>query len=108
MLIEALKPLSKRLVLFVILTALIWAGCGGGKKDTTPAGVTITISPTTASVAGATTQQFTATVTGSTNTAVTWQVNGVTGAAATTGTISATGLYTAPPVLPTTTTVAVT
>jgi len=99
--------LSKRLLSFVVLTALIWAGCGGSKSTTT-AGVAITISPTTASVAGATTQQFTATVTGSTNTAVTWQVGGVAGGDANNGTISVTGLYTAPPVLPTTTTVAVT
>jgi len=105
---RGINSLSKRLLLFfVVLTALIWAGCGGSKTPT-PAGVAITISPTTASVAGATTQQFTATVTGSTNTAVTWQVNGVAGGDATNGTISATGLYTAPPVLPTTTTVAVT
>ena len=94
------------LLLLLILTALIWAGCGGNKSTTT-AGVAITISPTTASVAGATTQQFTATVTGSTNTAVTWQVNGATGGDATNGTISTTGLYTAPAVLPTTITVAV-
>ena len=100
--------MSKRLLLFVIPISLIWAGCGGSKKDTTPTGVTITISPTTASVAGATTQQFTATVTGSTNTAVNWQVNGVAGGDATNGTVSGTGLYTAPTVLPTTTTVAVT
>lgn len=100
--------MSKRLLLFVILTSLFWAGCGGDKKDTTPTGVTVTISPTNPSVAGATTQQFTATVTGSTNTAVTWQVNGVTGGDATNGTISTTGLYTAPTVLPTTTTVSVT
>ena len=100
--------MSKRLLLFVVLTALIWAGCGGSKKDTTTTGVTVAISPTNPSVAGATTQQFTATVTGSTNTAVTWQVNGVTGGDATNGTISTTGLYTAPTVLPTTTTVSVT
>ena len=85
---------------------MMWAGCGG-KKNTTPAGVAVTISPTTASVQGATTQQFTATVTGSTNTAVTWQVNGVTGGDATNGTITPGGLYTAPPVLPTTMTVSV-
>lgn len=99
--------MAKRLLLFVVLTALIWSGCGG-KKSSTTTGVSITISPTTASVAGATTQQFTATVTGSTNTAVTWEVNGGTGGDAINGTISTTGLYAAPAVLPTTTTVSVT
>jgi uncharacterized protein (DUF1800 family) len=46
------------------------------------------------------TAQLTATVTNETNTAVTWQVNGVTGGATATGTISATGLYTPPAILP--------
>jgi hypothetical protein len=41
-------------------------------------------------------QTFTATVTGSSNTAVTWQVNGVTGGGAATGTISTSGVYSAP------------
>jgi uncharacterized protein (DUF1800 family) len=47
-----------------------------------------------------TTSQFAATVTGTTNTAVTWQVNGTTGGSAANGTISSTGLYTAPTALP--------
>ncbi len=42
------------------------------------------------------TQQFTATVKGTSNTAVTWSVNGVSGGNSTVGTISSTGLYTAP------------
>ena len=39
---------------------------------------------------------FTATVTNTTNTAVTWEMDGTTGGSITTGTISTTGLYTAP------------
>lgn len=62
--------------------------------------VVITISPASVSVAVGATQQFTATVTGSPNTAVTWQVNGVTGGSTTTGTISTSGLYTAPAAIP--------
>ena len=58
--------------------------------------VTISVSPSTAAIASGVTQQFTATVTGSTNTAVQWQVNGVGGGNSQVGTISATGLYTAP------------
>ncbi len=92
---------------FVICAALISSSCGG-KKSTPSTGVSITISPTTASVAGGATQQFTATVTGSTNTAVTWQVNGENGGDAIIGTISTTGLYSAPNKLPSTTTVTVT
>ena len=63
-------------------------------------GVSVSISPTSASVQTGTTQQFTATVTGTTNTAVTWQVNGVTGGNSTVGTISTSGLYTAPSTVP--------
>jgi hypothetical protein len=43
------------------------------------------------------TTQFSATVTGETNTAVTWAVDNITGGNATVGTITANGLYTAPP-----------
>jgi uncharacterized protein YjdB len=51
------------------------------------AGVQVTISPTSASVATGTTQQFTATVANSTDTGVMWTSTG--------GTISSSGLYTA-------------
>jgi regulation of enolase protein 1 (concanavalin A-like superfamily) len=44
-------------------------------------------------------EQFSSTVTNEATTGVTWQVNGVTGGSASTGTISATGLYTAPTML---------
>lgn len=98
----------KRFLPVVVLLAMMWAGCGGGKSSTTSTTVAVTISPTTASIAGGATQQFTATVTPSTNTAVTWQVNGENGGDAIIGTVSTAGLYTAPTVLPSTTTVAVT
>src|SRR5207249_10203208 len=62
--------------------------------------VVISISPIVASVVTSKTQPFTATVTNTTNTAVTWQVNGVTGGDSTHGTISASGLYTAPSAVP--------
>ncbi len=54
----------------------------------TPPVVSITISPTSASLQTSATQQFTATVTGSSNTAVAWTATG--------GTVSSGGLYTAP------------
>src|SRR5438876_5268559 len=59
-------------------------------------GVTVAISPASATLAPQQTQQFTATVSGTTNTAVTWSVDGINGGNSTTGTISNTGLYTAP------------
>ncbi len=58
--------------------------------------ITISISPTMALLAVSTTQQFTATVSGTSNTAVTWSVDGVNGGNTTVGTISTSGLYTAP------------
>ncbi|HKT24006.1 MAG TPA: hypothetical protein VJR04_05355 [Terriglobales bacterium] len=97
----------KQVLFFVVSATLLWSACGS-KKSTPTTGVTVTISPTTASVAGGATQQFMATVTGSTNTAVTWQVNGENGGDALIGTITSAGLYTAPNVLPSTTTVIIT
>jgi parallel beta-helix repeat protein len=52
--------------------------------------------------------QFTATVENASNTAVTWQVNDETGGNATAGTISSSGLYTAPATVPNPATVTVT
>ena len=60
--------------------------------------VSISVVPATASLIASDTQLFNATVSGTTNTAVTWQVNGVTGGNSTLGTITSTGLYTAPAV----------
>jgi hypothetical protein len=54
------------------------------------------------------TPQFQAAVTGSTNTNVTWDVKGVSGGSASAGTISASGLYTAPATLPSPASVTVT
>lgn len=58
--------------------------------------VSVSISPTNPTVQASASQQFTATVSGTTNTAVNWLVNGVTGGSSSTGTISSTGVYTAP------------
>ncbi len=59
-------------------------------------GVSISVSPSSATLAPGGTQQFTATVSGTTNTAVTWAVDGMYGGNTTVGTISSSGLYTAP------------
>ena len=55
-----------------------------------PSGVTVSISPTATTVASGGTQQFTASVVGSTNMAVTWTASA--------GSISSSGLFTAPTV----------
>jgi RHS repeat-associated protein len=59
-------------------------GCTG-----TVGAVTVSVSPTTASLYAGQTQQFSATVTNAASTAVTWSVSGG-------GTINSSGLYTAP------------
>src|SRR4029453_2530503 len=58
-------------------------------------GVTVTVSPSSASVRVGHTQTFTATVTGAPNT-VTWSVNDIAGGNGTVGTITSSGQFTAP------------
>jgi len=70
-------------------------GLGGGKKS-----VTVVVDPKTQSVVVATTQQFTVTVTGSTDMAVAWSVGGTNCSTQDCGSISAAGIYTAPPTVP--------
>ncbi|MGH9678383.1 MAG: hypothetical protein ACRD4Y_00370, partial [Candidatus Acidiferrales bacterium] len=88
-------------ILSVVL-ALGVAGCGGSGATT----VSVTVSPTVASVITNTSQQFAVLVTGNSNTSVTWTVTCPTGVTAPAcGTIDAnTGLYTAPTTIPTVTT----
>jgi hypothetical protein len=78
------------------------AGCGGTSSSSTPpapvSNVSVSLNQTSVNVAVNATAQFTATVQNTTNTAVTWSVDGVAGGNATTGTISASGVYTAPAV----------
>ena len=77
---------------------LILGGCGGGSVGlSASSGVTVTPSGTRV-LAGATQQMSATAVDGST--AFTWQVNGTTGGNSTLGTISGSGLYTAPDLPP--------
>ncbi len=62
--------------------------------------MSLVVAPTTASVLLGAPQQFTATVSNSANTSVNWSVNGIVGGNATLGTISSTGLFTSPQILP--------
>lgn len=87
-------------VALVALTAACGGGGGGSPPPPPPPPITVAVAPTTQNVLLGATQQFTATVSGSTNTAVTWSVNGITGGNTTVGTINASGLYTAPAILP--------
>src|SRR5260370_4549693 len=76
---------------FAFVIGLVLAGCGSNNSST----ATIAISPTSATVLLGTSLQFLSNETGSTN-AIVWSVNGVANGNATFGTISSTGLYTAP------------
>ncbi len=69
--------------------------------------VGVSINPTSASVTPGQSKQFSASVSGTTNTGVVWLVNSTQGGSANTGTISSSGLYTAPPCVGTATTVTV-
>src|SRR5437899_9065732 len=93
---------------FAFTRCFLSACSGAGRSNTAPPQISVTISPTSASVATGQTKQFTATVTGSSNTGVTWRVNGVTGGNSTVGTISTSGLYIAPNAVPNPATVTIT
>ena len=83
---------------------LLWnlSGCGGGSSAPPPPPAStitsVTVSPGSTTLFVKATQQFTANVegTGSFSSAVSWFVNDAQGGNATVGTISASGLYTAP------------
>ncbi len=86
----------------LILSLVTW-GCGGSSSaplQPPPSSVSVTIFPDSAVVQAGMSQQFTATVTGTSNTAVSWSVNGTVGGSSTVGTITSTGLYTAPAAVP--------
>src|SRR5579872_2736929 len=104
------KSKATALVSFVAVAVMfaLLPECAGAQ-------VSVTISPSTATMATLATQPFTATVSGSTNTAVTWQVNGVSGGSSTNGLVSTTvlgtnseGLYLAPSAVPSPASVSVT
>jgi hypothetical protein len=91
---------------FTCLAAALIAGCSGigsGGNSSSGGGntgVSVSITPTSATVVVSQPEAFQATVSGSTNTAVTWQVNGVAGGSSSSGTISTSGVYTAPAQVP--------
>ena len=99
--------------LAVVLSVAGMVGCGGGggsPPTPTPAAPppAVTVTPAVANLRLFDRQQFSATVSGTSSTAVLWAVNGVTGGAAATGTISTTGLYTAPNAPPSNSTITIT
>ena len=85
-----------------LLSVALWTGCATGGGGHTGAQITVTIKSVPASIGVTLTAPFTAKVEGTTNTAVTWSLSykGASCTAAVCGTISSSGLYTAPAVPP--------
>ena len=94
------------------IAALLLAGCAGhvnstGSTPQQPQQVTLTMSPAKATLRGGDTQTFTAKTSDGSTPAFTWSVNGVAGGNTTTGTITTSGVYTAPQFPPTSNTVTI-
>lgn len=85
----------------VLGASVMAAGCHSSTQ-----GVSVTITPSVATVLLNNSVQFTASVANSTN-SVTWTVNTVNGGNSTVGTINSAGLYTAPASIPANTTITV-
>jgi len=88
-----------------LLSGVFLAGCSSGSSKSS---VTVSVSPQTAQVTVGLNAKFTATVSGASDTGVIWKVEGKTGGNATVGTVSTTGLYTAPSSVPNPATVTLT
>jgi hypothetical protein len=88
----------------LLLVLCVQIGCGtsngSGGKNSPPPAVSVALSAASPDVRLGATDQVTATVTGSSNQDVSWFVNAVAGGNATVGTISASGVYSAPSAMP--------
>jgi photosystem II stability/assembly factor-like uncharacterized protein len=103
------KVISCSSIAFLLILA---AGCGGSGSGSaggptptplptaTPTPVSVNVSPASGSVQVARTLQLIATVTGTSNQGVTWAVNGTAGGNSSSGTVSSSGLYSAPTSVP--------
>ena len=87
----------KKLFAVCLFAIAICTGCGSSSSSG-PQKINVTVSPNAnpVTVGVNLTQQFTASVSGTSNQAVTWSVSGASCTGAACGTISPTGLYTAP------------
>lgn len=94
-----------------LLLVASFLGCGGlvgsAPSQPPPPSVGISVAPATASVPLGELQTFTASISSATNTTVNWSVNGIPGGNVGVGIIDANGVYTAPTILPSPTTVSV-
>src|SRR5690348_13402750 len=92
-----------RVGFLALLAAGAWTlGCGGGgaAAPPPPPSITVSVVPPSGSVVLGNQVTFAATVTNTTDTTVSWSVNDISGGNSTVGTISSTGVCTAPADLP--------
>lgn len=92
--------MTQRSWLVVILLGGGLVACGGGGSSTPSGPPTLSIAPSSITVPAGGTQPFTATSSSGSTGTVTWEVNGTAGGNTTDGTISSSGMYTAPPQVP--------
>jgi hypothetical protein len=108
------KRSTTRTFLFIALLAgVVWTlGCSSAGAPSPPPppppSIAVTVAPATGAVLLGAQTTFVATVANSTDTAVSWSVSGIPGGTAALGTITSSGVYTAPADLPSPTTVQVT
>lgn len=96
-------PLSRYALLSARLSGIVLIACLLPAFASPVAGLTVTVDPVAVTIPAGSVVQITATVTGtksSKNLAVVWSVNGVAGGNSVVGTVTGTGLYTAPAVPP--------
>jgi arylsulfate sulfotransferase len=95
-------------LVFSLGLAVVLSGCGGSTTTTNPppANPSLTVAPAAVAIAAGQTAQFTAT-TNVASSSLQWEVNGIAGGNSTLGTVSSSGLYTAPANLAQTVTVTV-
>src|SRR5208283_5149279 len=93
------RPIQILLISLGVIGAFL-QGCASIPTNQVKSGIEISVSPKTASVPAGKSQQFNASVFNAANPGVNWQVNGIAGGDATHGTISTSGMYTAPTKVP--------
>jgi hypothetical protein len=89
-----------KIILFVVSSTVFCIGCGTSSQSDFPPNVTVKVSPAAVTLAVNGRQQFTAMVTGTSMTAVTWSVGGLLCGGQDCGSITQSGLYTAPGLVP--------
>ena len=98
--VRFLRFVAGRLAGLSVCYLVVLSGCSTGSFSSGTGGtgsgaITVSVTGSASTRLGAT-SQFTATVANSNSQAVTWKVNGIAGGSTATGTISTSGLYTAP------------